>query len=52
MWNVKNACDECDKVIRCDLGVINNDNEQETNDSCEIKRDNLTKTNERIKKRR
>ena len=26
MWNVKKVHQECDKVIRCDLGLINNNN--------------------------
>ena len=48
-WNEKKACEECDTVIKCDLGVINNNNEQEANDTCVIKCDKVTKTNKRKK---
>ena len=50
MYNVKNACEECDKVIRCDLRVINNNNKQEVKDRYEINRNKVINTNSRIKK--
>ena len=51
MWNVKNACDECDKLIRCSLEVMSHDNEQEAKDRCEMNRNNETKMNARIRKK-
>ena len=51
MWSVTNACKECDKVIACDLGVINNNTEQEAKDRCNVKCDKVIKINERIKKK-
>ena len=35
-WNIKNACEECDKVIRCSLVVMNDDSKQEVKDMCEM----------------
>ena len=46
MWNKKNMCDEWDALRRCDVGVINNNNE-EVNDMCEIKCGKVVNANER-----
>ena len=47
-WNENNVCEEFDEVTRCDIGVINNDNE-EANSRCEIKCDKVINENERKK---
>ena len=51
MLNAKKVWLEFDEVIRCDFGLIDNNNEQEVNDRCEIKCDKVIKINERKKKK-
>ena len=50
MWNAKKVWKECDEENRCDLGISNNNDEQEVNDKCDSESDKLIKNNERIKR--
>ena len=41
MCNVKKVCNECDKENRCELGISNNNNEQEVNEICDSESDKV-----------
>ena len=44
-------CEEYDAANRCDVRVFHNNNNEEVNDSSEIKRDKLMNENKRKKKK-
>ena len=51
MWNNTNVCDECDKVSRCGLRVLNNEKKQEEKHSYEINFNNEMQNEIRIGKK-